>query len=142
MQILGLSRRSWRESFSVTFHIPAGHVLVHTTHFPFKHSPHRLPPPSKILLHSQWLLVHNEVARCPLRELQEAGSGDHTLRLWVAQMRDRDNEPHARDRPQRTCIKSRLSLPFSKNVAALLSTSILCASVEFASQLSSTHTSS
>lgn len=47
-------------------------------------------------------------------------------------MRDRGNEPGARDRPQRTYIKSRSSLPFIKIVAALLRTFDLTFCADFA----------
>jgi len=46
--------------------------------------------------------------------------GSHAPTFGWHKARDRGNEPDARDRPNRSCIKSRSSLRFIEDLAALL----------------------
>lgn len=83
-------------------------VLVHATPFPLKHSSYKLPSSSEHSLDFHWLLRENNTTRCRLWELQEAGSGDHTVNISVARTRDDDDgsEPDARNQNRRMRIKN------------------------------------
>jgi hypothetical protein len=79
-------------------------VLVHATPFLLKYSSYELPPSSELSLDFHWLLRGNNTTRCRLWELQEAGSGDHTVNHLVVRMRDDDgSEPDARN--QSRCMR-------------------------------------